>query len=187
MAQYSRMTFRAPIDDLPVEFVPIFVVGPPRSGTTLIEQILSCHTRVEAGGELTAARRSESEFRRARAAAGRDGPVDPMHKVDAGLLEAARERYVEALFERGLSGSVIVDKLPANFEIAGFLRAMFPDAPIVHCVRDLRATGFSLYNANFGAHEPWYYDLEDLAHYLRLYRRLMSHWHDVITPPLILL
>ncbi len=185
IAQYPRATFSAAIGALEVEFMPIFVIGPPRSGTTLIEQILSSHSRVEAGGELTAAPRSESEFRRARAAAGRRGPVEPAHPVDAGLLEAARERYVEALFERGLSGPLVVDKLPANFEIAGFLRAMFPDAPILHSVRDMRATGFSLYSANFGAHESWYHDLGDLAHYLQLYRRLMRHWQDVIKPSLV--
>lgn len=184
IAQYPRTTFRVAIGALAVEFMPIFVIGPPRSGTTLIEQILSSHSRVEAGGELTAAPRSEAEFRRARSAAGRRGPVDPAHPVDAGLLEAARERYVEALFERGLSGPLVVDKLPANFEIAGFLRAMFPEAPILHSVRDMRATGFSLYNANFGAHESWYHELGDLAHYLHLYRRLMRHWQDVIKPPL---
>lgn len=184
IAQYPRATFGAAIGALAVEFMPIFVIGPPRSGTTLIEQILGSHSRVEAGGELTAAPRSESEFRRARAAAGRHGPVDPAHPVDAGLLEAARERYVEALFERGLSGPLVVDKLPANFEIAGFLRVMFPDAPILHSARDVRATGFSLYSANFGAHETWYHDLGDLAHYLQRYRRLMRHWQDVIKPPL---
>ncbi|HZW59418.1 MAG TPA: sulfotransferase, partial [Woeseiaceae bacterium] len=100
-------------------------------------------------------------------------------------LEDARERYVEALFARGLSGPCVVDKLPANFEIAGFLRLLFPNAPIVHAVRDLRATGFSLFNANFGAHEPWKYDLDDLAHYLREYRRLMSHWRAVLPGPFI--
>lgn len=184
IAQYPRTTFRAAIGPLPVEFMPIFVIGPPRSGTTLIEQILSSHSCVETGGELTAAPRSELKFRRARAAAGRHDPVDPAHPVDAGLLEAARERYVEALFERGLSGPLVVDKLPANFEIAGFLRAMFPDAPILHSVRDVRATAFSLYSANFSAHESWYHDLGDLAHYLNLYRRVMHHWQDVIKPPL---
>lgn len=182
---YPRTAFDTAIGRLPIELVPIFVIGLPRSGTTLIEQILSCHSEVEAAGEITAAQRCESEFRRARSTAGRDGPLDPTNATDAELLENARERYVDALFERGLSGPRVVDKLPANYRITGFLRAMFPDSPVVHCVRDLRATGFSLFNANFGAHEPWYHDLGDIAHYLGLYRKLMSHWQAVVDPPCI--
>lgn len=185
IATYPGGNSNAALSELPVDLVPLFVIGPPRSGTTLIEQILSAHSAIQGGGELLAARFSELEFRRARAAAGREGAVDLSDPVDTCLLENARERYVDALFERGLTGPLVVDKLPANFEIAGFLRLIFPNAPIVHVVRDLRAIGFSLYNANFGAHEPWKHDLDDLAHYLQQYRRLMSHWHAALPAPLI--
>jgi hypothetical protein len=92
---------------------------------------------------------------------------------------------VEKLFERDLDGPWVVDKLPGNFAIAGFLRLMFPESPIVHSVRDPRATCFSLYCANFNVHEPWYHDLADLAHYHGQYRRLMSHWHKVIPAPFV--
>ncbi|MDZ7645413.1 MAG: sulfotransferase [Woeseiaceae bacterium] len=185
IADYPLSSFRSAIEPLAIDLLPVFVIGLPRSGTTLIEQILSSHSQVQAGGELLFARECEYAFRTARRAAGRDGPVDPADATDADLLCAARERYIDALFERGLSGPVIVDKLPANFEIAGFLRLIFPGAPIIHSVRDPRATGFSLYNANFAAHEPWYHDLEDLAHFHGQYRRLMDHWQQVLAGPFL--
>jgi tetratricopeptide (TPR) repeat protein len=173
------------IAPLPIELSPIFVVGLPRSGTTLLEQILASHPEVQAGGELPGAREAFRKFLAARRMAGREGPVDARDPGDAELLEAARERYVDALFERDLDGPWVVDKMPANFEIAGFLRLLFPHAPIVHSVRDGRATCFSLYSANFAGHEPYYHDLDDLAHYYRQYRRLMAHWRAVLIPPLI--
>lgn len=185
MADYPASSFRTALEALPIELTPIFIIGLPRSGTTLVEQIIAGHGSVQAAGERLFARRCERHCRESRTASGRSGPVDPSNEIDAGLLEAARERYVEDLFECGLDASWIVEKLPANFEIAGFLRSMFPKAPLVHCVRDPRATCFSLYWSNFVAHEPWYHDLGHLSHYYRQYRRLMAHWRRVVPDPFI--
>lgn len=185
MTEYPEQTFCLTLDPLPVGVTPVFVVGLPRSGTTLVEQILASHPDVQAGGELPFARDCEYRFRVSRVTAGRDGPVNPADPVDAELLESARERYLDALFERGLDGPWIIDKLPANFEIAGFLRSIFPHAPVIHCVRDPHATCFSLYKANFGAHEPWYHDLVHMAHYYGQYRRLMAHWAKALTAPFL--
>ncbi len=183
IAEYNQASFGSSLDPLPIEFQPIFIIGLPRSGTTLIEQILASHGDVQTAGEIVFARECEHSFRQGREAAGRIGPVDPSDSVDSRLLETAREQYLERIFERGLDGAWIVDKLPANFEIAGFLRVIFPQSPIIHSVRDPRATCFSLYCANFGSHEPWYHDLKDLAHFHGQYRRLMGHWKKIIPAP----
>jgi tetratricopeptide (TPR) repeat protein len=185
ISEYDEASFGSSLHPLPIDLQPVFIVGLPRSGTTLVEQILASHSEVQAAGEILFARECEHTFRQRREAAGRTGPVDPADPIDAESLEAAREQYIERLFERGLDGRWIVDKLPANFEIAGFLRLLFPHAPIVHTIRDPRANCFSLYCANFAAHEAWYHDLGNLAHYHQQYRRLMAHWHKVISPPLI--
>ena len=185
IAEYPPQSFCSTLDPLSTDLALVFVIGLPRSGTTLIEQILASHSDVQAGGELVFARECEHHFRERRTAAGRTGPVDPANPEDAELLEAARERYIDSLFERDFDGPWIVDKLPANFEIAGFLRLMFPDARLIHSRRDPRATCFSLYWANFGAHEPWYHDRGHLAHYYGQYRRLMAYWHRVIPAPFI--
>lgn len=177
---YGAESFTAVLEPLPIELRPIFVMGLPRSGTTLVEQILAAHPRVQAGGELTAGPICERWFRERRHAEGREGPVG---EADAGLLAEARERYVDALFERDLDAELVVDKLPGNFRIAGFLRLLFPEAPMIHTVRDPRATCWSLYSANFGGHEPYYHDLHHLAHYHGQYVRLMQHWRAVLPDP----
>jgi len=185
IADYDESSFGSSLDPLPVAIQPIFIIGLPRSGTTLIEQILASHSEVQTAGEVVFARECEYLFRQRREAAGRSGPIDPADPVDTELLECAREQYIERLFERGLDSRWIIDKLPANFEIAGFLRLAFPLSPIVHSIRDPRANCFSLYCANFSSHEPWYHDLVDLVHYHGQYCRLAAHWQRVISPPLV--
>ncbi|MBD3646379.1 MAG: sulfotransferase, partial [Pseudomonadales bacterium] len=182
---YPADSFEKLTNPLPIELTPIFVLGMPRSGTTLFEQILASHPDVEAGGELIFGHQCERWFREERLAVGRSGRIDLANDDDRALLEAARERYIDALFENDLDGQWVVDKMPANFEITGFLRMLFPDAPIIHTLRDARATCFSLYTANFSAHEPYYHRLEDLAHYYDQYLRLMAHWRAVVPAPFI--
>jgi len=182
---YPQGTGRASIERLPIDLRMIFIVGLPRSGTSLVEQILSCHPDVAGGGELPFAQQCAAELERRRAPARRDSPVDVTDAADAALLEEMREKYLDGLFQRGLDAKVVTDKLPGNFAVLGFIRCIFPDAAIVHCSRDPLAVCWSLYTAYFGTHEPYYNSFEDLADYHRFYRRLMRHWETVLDPPVV--
>lgn len=170
------------LESLPIKLKLIFIVGMPRSGTTLIEQILSSHPRVSAGGELSIAGECELLFDQRRKELGRQGPVDPQNPNEHRLLAEIRELYIDRLFARDLDADFITDKQPGNFGRLGFVRSLFPEAAFIHCRRHPIATCWSLFSANFAAHEPYYNTLEHLAHYYACYERLMSHWQEVLSP-----
>ncbi|MEQ9395650.1 tetratricopeptide repeat-containing sulfotransferase family protein [Haliea sp.] len=183
LGNWQPGVFEAPLPPSGIDLTPVFVIGLPRSGTTLVEQILASHPQACAGGELTLGPEVEHACRQRLGL----GPGDPLPAAaDSRLraeLERARERYLDGLFERGLDARWVVDKLPANARIAGFLRLLFPGAPIVHCRRDPRALAWSLYTANFAAHEAWYHDLDAMAGVFRRHNRLLAHWRVVLPPP----
>lgn len=157
---------------------PIFVVGLPRSGTTLLERLLGNHSMVESAGEL-------SDFSRQMQwqADHFSFPV-----LDRGLLTQAPHldfanigrRYLEQSQWRARGKPFYVDKLPPNFMLAGFVRMALPDAPILHMVRDPMDVCFSNYKAMFGESYPYSYSIESLASHYACYRRLMRHWHEVM-------
>ena len=180
MARYPTAVYQYALRPVDIGLKPIFVLGLPRSGTTLVEQILAAHPNVQSVGELPAGRECERWFEAQRRQHGRQGPPGA---EDAELLDLARQRYFDALLARDLDTELIVDKLPGNYLIAGVLRLMFPTSPIIHCVRDPRATAWSLYTSNFGGHAPYYHDLSDLAHFCRQHLRLMAHWHATMPDP----
>ena len=153
---------------------PVFVVGMPRSGTSLTEQILASHPAVHGGGELLYwifAADAESEAAAEKRAA-----------TITGLGHA----YLEGLATQAPDASCVIDKLPVNFRNIGLIHAALPGARFIHVERNSLDTCLSIYFQGFSAAHPYATDFGDLAHYYREYRRLMAHWRTVVPPQTLL-
>ncbi len=151
---------------------PIFVVGMPRSGTTLIESILAAHTGVFACGERQEMRSVMQEF--LSLAGGRGMPA-----VDEGIRRRWRESFWRELPD--LRGAVAVtDKNPWNFDALGLVFELFPHARVVHVRRDPVETGLSIFRNEFPKFVSFAHRLDDIGHYYGQYARLMAHWEDVL-------
>jgi tetratricopeptide (TPR) repeat protein len=158
--------------------IPIFVIGLPRSGTTLLDRILDNHSLVTATGE-------RSDFpRQLRWTADLHG-----HElIDEALIERLERieyaelgrRYLEQTQWRALGKPYYVDKLPPNFMLIGLIHRALPQAPILHMVREPMDVCFSNYKAMFGDSYAYSYDIEALAAHYGQYRRLMQHWHTAL-------
>jgi tetratricopeptide (TPR) repeat protein len=155
---------------------PIFVVGLPRSGSTLIERVLSRHTTVSGAAELdgfamalTAAVGRRGGARRiARREMVELSAILDFDALGAGYLARARA---------ALDGTgPFIDKMPLNYLYCGLIRRALPDAPIVHVTRHPMAVCYAMYKTLFREGYPFSYDLEDIARYYAAYRRLMEHW-----------
>ena len=155
------------------EIKPIFIVGMPRSGTSLVEQIISSHHSVYGAGELEyLAQNSYKELKKHYAS------TNNVFSEKSFLY--IRERYLESLSNLNVSESIITDKMPLNFRFIGFILSAFPDAKIVHLNRDARATCWSIYKYYFKSDGNGYsYNLQDLVSYYCLYDELMKFWHKL--------
>jgi tetratricopeptide (TPR) repeat protein len=178
--QYTREFFeRAPRSGLATAR-PVFIVGMPRSGTSLLEQILASHPRVFGAGELDAI---GSIMRTLPSRMGSQS-VYPMcmSEVSQEVLHQAGEEYLARLDELDPEGSDrVTDKMPQNFLHLGLLALMFPHATFIHIRRDPMDTCLSCYFQNFVAQGLTFaYDLENLGHYYRQYQDLMAHWREVL-------
>jgi tetratricopeptide (TPR) repeat protein len=150
---------------------PIFIVGMPRSGTTLIESVIGAHSMAIACGELVGMRWIMQEFlAQARASASARIPED--------IWEQWRESYWrEAPDPRG--AAFITDKNPWNFDAIGLIAELFPEARIIHVRRNPVETGISIFRNEFSKFQPFTNRLEDIGHYYGEYARLMAHWEHV--------
>ena len=148
--------------------LPVFIVGVPRCGSTLLEQILSSHPAVAGTGELT--------FWLERFS-GWNGSVD---FLDAGELARFAEDYLAGLRRIGPGALRVIDKELANYQILGLLRLALPEARIIHCRRNPVDTCLSIFFADFETRHDYAWDRGDLAFYFRQYERLMDHWRRVL-------
>jgi tetratricopeptide (TPR) repeat protein len=153
---------------------PVFVVGLPRSGTTLVEQILASHPRVYGAGERLFGRRS---FESVPAVMGRSGPpIECVESMDEYALKRLAGEHLGKLNALDLGRyDRIVDKLPDNYLYIGLLAVMFPNAVFIHCRRDLRDIAVSCWISDFRSIR-WANDPAHIGARFGQYRRLTEHW-----------
>ncbi len=169
---------------------PIFIVGMPRSGTSLVEQIISSHTEVYGAGELDFLSRSIlKEIHTEVYGAGeldflsknvlKEIKPDNIKKIDSKeFFEKITNNYYRSLSSFNISEDIFTDKMPLNFRFIGFILSAFPEAKIVHLKRDPIATCWSIYKHYFKSNGNGYAsNFDDLSSYYLMYKGLMDFWH----------
>lgn len=156
---------------------PIFVLGLPRSGTTLTEQILASHTDVHGAGELTFISKSFERLPNILGLSETDA-FSAVKSLDSIGLKSAAEFYLEQIASKNDNQPHIVDKMPDNVNLVGWIRLMFPNAKIIHCRRDLRDIAVSCYQTCFGAIR-WANDWHTIALRFSDYLRGVKHWQSI--------
>jgi tetratricopeptide (TPR) repeat protein len=161
---------------------PVFIVGLPRSGTTLTEQVLARHSQVFGAGELRLAR---DGFEQMAGPGGSEADAfTALARLDAAAAQRLAGRHLAKLGELDAAAARVVDKMPDNYLYLGFLTALFPRARFIHCRRDLRDVAVSCWMTNF-RHIRWANDPEDIAGRFAEYERLMAHWRLVLPVPVL--
>jgi len=162
---------------------PIFIVGMPRSGTTLIEQIISSHSGVFGAGEL-------HDLCNVVAKEWNIQPgisyVDRLASASEEELHSLGRSYLQKIRALDATTPRITDKMPGNYFYIGLIHKIFPNAKIIHCVRDPMDTCFSNYSRFFKETMPFAYDLQELGRYWRQYDALMQHWKKILPEDTIL-
>jgi tetratricopeptide (TPR) repeat protein len=155
---------------------PVFIVGMPRSGTTLVEQILTSHHQVDGLGELR-----NIHIISMGLGGGIDNPVEfaeAVKRLKASDAAEMAQKYCE-VFHRSKKGAIrLIDKNPHNFEMLGVIALLFPKAHIIHCTRDPLDTCVSMYTHKFSSEHGYNQDFSVLGRYYREYQKLMIHWKD---------
>jgi tetratricopeptide (TPR) repeat protein len=156
--------------------VPVFIIGLPRSGTTLIEQILASHPKVFGAGELRDMAALAEEI------SGDNGAVVPeaVPAMSGGRLCRLGGDYLRRIRRFSPHAERITDKMPGNFVLSGLIHLALPNARIIHACRDLRDTAFSCFSLLFSRGHVYSYDLAELGRYCRGYHALMAHWHKIM-------
>jgi tetratricopeptide (TPR) repeat protein len=151
--------------------LPVFIICMPRSGTTLVEQILASHPQVHGAGELALLQKLVSTLG--------DFPAGMMQMASTSVHRLGAE-YLARVAPLARGKCHVIDKMPANFAYAGLIRLMLPGARILHCRRDPVDTCLSCYSKLFSGEQRLAYEQTELGLFYRDYAQLMAHWRDVL-------
>ena len=163
---------------------PVFILGMPRSGTSLIEQVLASHPQVHGAGELEL---MGTLIRSACGPNSRDSSEYPecLDSLAAQRCDELAGQYLAHLDSLSATATYVTDKLPVNFTRLGLIALLFTACRVIHCVRDPLDTCVSCYFSDFAFGNEFTHDLASLGTYYRGYQRLMAHWKQVLDLPIL--
>ncbi|HKK15529.1 MAG TPA: tetratricopeptide repeat protein, partial [Gammaproteobacteria bacterium] len=174
---FDKDYFSNPLSTASTSELPVFIIGMPRSGTTLVEQILASHPEVCGAGELDNFLHIEQTIA-SRLGGGSSYP-ECMNYLDNETAMVISSEYLDYLQSYSREARYITDKLPGNFLRIGLIKTLFPEVRVIHCERNAMDTCLSVYCNYFTGGHDYAYDLADLGNYYREYQRLMSHWNNL--------
>jgi tetratricopeptide (TPR) repeat protein len=163
---------------------PVFIVGLPRSGTTLLEQVLASHSQVFGAGELRFAREDFETLGGGADGASEARAFDILKTINAETVQRLGRNHLERLAALNGKAARMIDKMPDNYLYVGFMHLLFPRARFLHCCRDLRDVAVSCWLTHF-RDIPWSNDFEQMAARFTQYRRVMTHWRTVLPVPVL--
>lgn len=150
---------------------PLFIVGMPRSGTSLLEQILDCHPNIVGGGELPDMGRIAANLR--------------VKGFDPDGFRSEGKAYLEHLHQLGPQAKWVTDKMPHNFQYIGLIAMLFPKARIIHCCRDPRDNALSIWRQRFVGYHAYANDLYNLARHYAAHEKIMTRWQEKVANPIL--
>jgi tetratricopeptide (TPR) repeat protein len=159
------------------EVIPIFIVGQPRSGSTLLEQMLASHSEVATAGEVSFL--SDTIARGLKHFTGKGFPVG-CSELTAEQRSQMGSTYIEHMQQAAPGARYVIDKLPANYQSIGMIRLLLPQAKVLHLRRDPMDVCFSIYRHYFQASEPFFSTQHAIARYHGFYEDMMAHWSDAL-------
>jgi len=163
---------------------PVFIVGMPRSGTSLVEQILASHLEVYGAGELGLMPQIAGLVERLEPDRQWEYPRC-LDRLSLCACDELAKRYLSELSRLNDTARYVTDKLPTNFLHLGLITLLFPNCHIIHCVRDPMDTCLSCYMTDFAIGNEFAQDLTHVGEYYVQYRRLLEHWQTTLNVPLI--
>jgi tetratricopeptide (TPR) repeat protein len=157
------------------EITPVFIVGLPRTGSTLLEHMLARHKDVAGAGELPYVGGEVADYFFART---QQYYPDYLADMTPEQISEAANLYLKLLSQHSQGEPYVIDKLPANYQSIGLIYILFPNAKVINLRRNLADVALSVFKNYFAENEPYFCDIREFEHYSKLYTEIMRHWQD---------